>query len=215
MIEGEDDELERGDGFNPLGFVGQAAETVRVAVTSGLARPQRPGPLDARARVVLAARPDAGCRLHARTRSCVRTTTAIIDELGTLTFGEVHERTNALANAWLDAGLGEGDGVAIMCRNHRGFIEATVAASKIGAHALYLNTAFAGPQLTEVVQREKPTAIVYDQEFTELLEEAGKRRKRFVAWVDGRLAARPDARGADRVAATPRRPCRPPSRAAS
>ena len=95
-----------------------------------------------------------------------------------------HERTNALANAWLDAGLGEGDGVAIMCRNHRGFIEATVAASKIGAHALYLNTAFAGPQLTEVVQREKPTAIVYDQEFTELLEDAGKRRKRFVAWVD-------------------------------
>ena len=71
-----------------------------------------------------------------------------------------------------------------MCRNHRGFIEATVAASKIGAHALYLNTAFAGPQLTEVVQREKPTAIVYDQEFTELLEDAGKRRKRFIAWVD-------------------------------
>jgi fatty-acyl-CoA synthase len=109
---------------------------------------------------------------------------AIVDELGTLTFGEVNERTNALANAWLDAGLGEGDGVAIMARNHRGFIEATVAASKIGAHALYLNTAFAGPQLTEVVQREKPSAIVYDQEFTELLEDAGKRRKRFIAWVD-------------------------------
>ena len=89
----------------------------------------------------------------------------IVDELGTLTFGEVHARTNALAHALSDAGIGEGDGVAIMCRNHRGFIEATVAVSKLGADALYLNTAFAGPQLTEVVEREKPVAIIYDEEF--------------------------------------------------
>jgi fatty-acyl-CoA synthase len=182
MIEGEN-MSSKGDGFNPIGFVGQAAETVRVAVTSGLARPSRPDRLvrALSAFVRLGSTPAAGYT----TNSILRPDEiAIVDELGTLTFGEVHTRTNALANAWLDAGLGEGDGVAIMCRNHRGFIEATVAASKIGAHALYLNTAFAGPQLTEVVQREKPTAVVYDQEFTELLEDAGKRRKRFVAWVE-------------------------------
>ena len=51
--------------------------------------------------------------------------TAIIDELGTLSFAEIHERTNALASSLSDAGIGEGDGVAVMCRNHRGFIEAT------------------------------------------------------------------------------------------
>ena len=182
MIEG-DEMSSKGDGFDPLGIANQAVETVRVAVTSGLARPQRPDRL-ARALAAffrLGSTPAAGYTTNSILRPNEQ---AIIDELGTLTFGEVHERTNALANAWLDAGLGEGDGIAIMCRNHRGFIEATVAASKIGAHALYLNTAFAGPQLTEVVQREKPSAIVYDQEFTELLEEAGKRRKRFVGWVD-------------------------------
>ena len=182
MIEGEE-MSSKGDGFSPLAFVGQAAQTVRVAVTSGLARPSRP---DKAARALrsflrLGSTPAAGYTTHAILRPNEQ---AIIDELGTLTFGEVHERTNALANAWLDVGLGEGDGIAIMCRNHRGFIEATVAASKIGAHALYLNTAFAGPQLTEVAQREKPAAIVYDQEFAELLEDAGKRRKRFIAWVD-------------------------------
>ena len=72
-----------------------------------------------------------------------------------------------------------------MIRNHRGFIDATVACSKLGAHALYLNTAFAGPQITEVVKREKPVALVYDEEFEELTHDAGQRRKRFIAWHDG------------------------------
>jgi acyl-CoA synthetase (AMP-forming)/AMP-acid ligase II/carbon monoxide dehydrogenase subunit G len=109
---------------------------------------------------------------------------SIVDELGTLTFSEVNTRTNALAHGLSDAGIKEGDGVAIMCRNHRGFVEATVAVSKLGADSLYLNTSFAGPQLTEVVKAEKPVAIVYDEEFSELLEDAGKRRKRFIAWHD-------------------------------
>ena len=45
-----------------------------------------------------------------------------------------------------------------MARNHRGFVEATVAAAKLGADLLYLNTAFAGPQLVDVLEREKPDA---------------------------------------------------------
>jgi acyl-CoA synthetase (AMP-forming)/AMP-acid ligase II len=110
--------------------------------------------------------------------------TAIIDELGTLTFRDLHERSNGLAHAFSDAGILEGDGVGVMCRNHRGFIETTAALSKLGADALYLNTAFAAPQLTEVVGREKPKGIVYDEEFGDLLSDAAKRRKRFIAWHD-------------------------------
>jgi acyl-CoA synthetase (AMP-forming)/AMP-acid ligase II/carbon monoxide dehydrogenase subunit G len=117
--------------------------------------------------------------------------TMIVDELGTLTYSEVDTRTNALAHALSDAGLVEGDGVGVMCRNHRGFIEATIALSKLGADALYLNTAFAGPQLTEIVQREKPKALLFDEEFYELLEDAGHRRKRFVAWHDEPSCADP------------------------
>ncbi|MET0810495.1 MAG: AMP-binding protein [Thermoleophilaceae bacterium] len=117
--------------------------------------------------------------------------TVIVDELGTLTYSEVDTRTNALAHALSDVGIVEGDGVGVMCRNHRGFIEATLALSKLGADALYLNTAFAGPQLTEVVQREKPKALIFDEEFYGLLEEAGHRRKRFVAWHDEPTCADP------------------------
>jgi acyl-CoA synthetase (AMP-forming)/AMP-acid ligase II len=115
----------------------------------------------------------------------------LADELGTLSFSEVNVRTNALAHSLADAGVVEGDGVGIMCRNHRGFVESTIAVSKLGADSLYLNTAFAGPQLAEVAQREKPRAIIYDEEFAGLLEDVGKRRKRFVAWHDSDRTADP------------------------
>src|SRR3712207_5903905 len=55
---------------------------------------------------------------------------AIIDEKGTLTFAEVERRTNALAHALAYEGVGRDDSVAIMCRDHRWFVEATVAVSK-------------------------------------------------------------------------------------
>ena len=64
-----------------------------------------------------------------------------------------------------------------MCRNHRGFIEATVACSKLGASALYLNTAFAGPQIADVLEREDPVAVIYDEEFAELVRD-GRRAER-------------------------------------
>ena len=79
-----------------------------------------------------------------------------VDKLGELTFGELHERTNRLADALRKHGVSPGDGIAIMCRNHRGFVEASVAGAKIGADLLYLNTAFAGPQLADVLEREEP-----------------------------------------------------------
>jgi fatty-acyl-CoA synthase len=109
---------------------------------------------------------------------------AVIDELGTLTFRDVDQRTNALAHGLAANGIGEGDNIGLMCRNHRGFIESVVACSKLGANVLFLNTAFSGPQLTDVAQREEPKALIYDYEFEELIHDASRRRKRFIAWHD-------------------------------
>lgn len=107
---------------------------------------------------------------------------ALVDDRGSLTFGQVHRRSNALARSLRQAGVGEGDGVAIMCRNHRGFVEATVACSKLGAGALYLNTSFAGPQIADVLAREAPKAVIYDQEFADLVRPGAEATLRFVAW---------------------------------
>jgi len=115
--------------------------------------------------------------------------TALIDERGSLTFEQLHRRSNALAHAFEQMGIGYGDGVGIMCRNHRGFIEATLAAAKLGASALYLNTMFAGPQLVEVTQREGPKALVYDEEFTELLDGVDESVARVVGWSEDETEA--------------------------
>jgi acyl-CoA synthetase (AMP-forming)/AMP-acid ligase II len=176
------------DGMSLPRRVAYMAGTVKVLLDAGVVRPMRPD----RAWGVLRTIQKWGRSPAAGSISLAERfphEPMIVDELGTLTFSEVHTRTNALAHALSDAGIVEGDGVGIMCRNHRGFVEATVAVSKLGANSLLLNTAFAGPELTDVVKREKPKGLVYDEEFSGLLSEAGRRRKRFVAWHD---SERPD-----------------------
>ena len=121
--------------------------------------------------------------------------TALVDERGTLSFAQIDRRTNALARGLAQAGVTESDGVAIMARNHRGFIEATVAVSKLGAGALYLNTAFAGPQIADVLAREDPVAVIYDEEFEDLVAKGASGRKRWLSWSepDGARARDDDA----------------------
>jgi acyl-CoA synthetase (AMP-forming)/AMP-acid ligase II len=112
---------------------------------------------------------------------------AIVDERGALSWERLHRRSNALAHALAGMGIGYGDGIGVMCRNHRGFVETTLAAAKLGASALYLNTMFAGPQLAEVTKREGPKALVYDEEFADLLSGVDPAVQRIVAWCDGEV----------------------------
>ena len=158
--------------------------STRVLAGTGFIHAERP---DRTARALLALRrwgntPAAGYEASA---ARYPNEPAILDEIGTLTFDQVNRRTNALAHSMVDAGISAGDNVAIMCRNHRCFIEATLALSKIGANALYLNTSFARSQLTDVMKREKAEAIVYDAEFAGLIGGARRNHRRFVAWHQG------------------------------
>jgi fatty-acyl-CoA synthase len=109
---------------------------------------------------------------------------AIHDDRGTITFASLQEETNALARGLRELGVREGDSIAIFCRDHRGFVEASVAASKLGATLLLLNTSFAGRQIAEVCQSEQPRVLIYDEEFSELCAAAAVGRTSVIAWQD-------------------------------
>jgi acyl-CoA synthetase (AMP-forming)/AMP-acid ligase II len=159
-----------------------AATTLRVLGGAGVIRPYGPRTLVALGRTVVRwGTGPAGGFASLAVRDPDRV--GLVDELGELTFGELHRRSNALARGLAGLGVREGDSVAIMCRNHRGFVDASVAVAKLGADLLYLNTAFAGPQLVDVLEREQPAVVVHDEEFTHLLA-AAHVQQRLVAWAD-------------------------------
>lgn len=163
--------------------ISDAAFAAVTFARAGIARPSRPDRI-VRALVALER---YGPTLAAGYRTCAARwpdALALIDERGTLTFAEVDRRTNALARALAQRGLSTGTSAAIMCRNHRGFVEASIACSKLGADALYLNTAFAQPQVTDVVERERPAIVIYDAEFAEVVAAAKADRPAYVAWHD-------------------------------
>lgn len=120
----------------------------------------------------------------------------LIDELGTLTWRQLHERCDAFAAALQALPGGTPALIGIMCRNHRGFVEALVAAHRVGADVLLLNTSFAGPALAEVVAREGfcegRDAVIYDQEFTDTVDRALAERPqatRIFGWTETAFAA--------------------------
>ena len=114
----------------------------------------------------------------------------LVDELGSLTWGELGRRSDALAAGIARMRTPAGRPVAtvaILCRNHRGFVDALGAATKLGADALLLNTGFSGPQLADVVAREKAELVIYDEEFAGLVEHARTEvgdLLELVAWQD-------------------------------
>ncbi len=111
---------------------------------------------------------------------------AVIDDRGELTYLELDNRVNALANAWRAAGLKPKDGVAVLTRNHGGFLEAMFAAAKCGARIVLMNTGFSGPQVTEVAWREGVDLFVYDEEFERLVAGLDLRLGSYRAWTDTR-----------------------------
>lgn len=96
--------------------------------------------------------------------------TAIIDDEGSMTFAELNDATNAVANGLLAMGVRGGDGVAILARNHRWFLIANYACGRVGARTILLNTEFSGPQIRDVSAREGAKVIIYDDEYTDAVK---------------------------------------------
>lgn len=95
---------------------------------------------------------------------------AVVDVYGSRTFAEMHERTEALAAAMADAGLGAGDAIGLLARNHGGMVETMVAAGKLGVDAVLLNTGLPARRIEEIVQRDRLEALFVDAEYDHLVQ---------------------------------------------
>ncbi|AJE83847.1 fatty-acyl-CoA synthase [Streptomyces albus] len=150
-----------------------------------------------RARLFDPARPDRSLRferdarrwgpLCASVRGAARRipdSTGLIDDLGPLTYAELDRRSDSLAAAWRADGIGERAVIGVLCRDHRGLFDALLAAAKLGARLLLLNTGFAGPQLADVARREGVDILVYDEEFTAVADHLPADVERFLAWTE-------------------------------
>lgn len=126
--------------------------------------------------------------------------TGLVDDRGSLTWREIQDRADALAVGLSGLGDRPPTSVAILCRNHRGFVDAFLAAGRLGVPGLLLNTGFSAPQLADVLEREQSALIVYDEEFAGLVADARDRipgLTEVLSWVDDEEATQehPTAEG--------------------
>ncbi len=153
-------------------------------------RPVRPDRLARAARAVLRYGPTHGGALAA-SAALYGQAPAVIDERGTVSYAALDAQARALAGALRrHFDVRAGQRVGIMCRNHRGFVQAVAAATRLGCDLVPLNSDFAGPQLGDVLARERVSVAIHDEEFAAVFEESDFAGTRILGWVDA-----PDAEG--------------------
>ncbi len=90
-------------------------------------------------------------------------------------YRETNERVNALANAFLDMGIGKGDKVAAGLYNGEQIVETWLAAFKIGAVAVNVNTHLTADEISHVLKASETRVLVLDEDLAERVK---------LAWPD-------------------------------
>ncbi|HWB68327.1 MAG TPA: AMP-binding protein [Mycobacteriales bacterium] len=155
---------------------------LKVARRSHLLAPTRP---DRMVRAVRAFRQWGGTAAGVIASNAARVPDqlAVIDERESLTYAELDRRSSIIAAGLRERGIGAGDRLALLARNSSAFLLAQLAAAKVGADVLYLNTGFAGPQLGDVLTSERASILVADDEFKPLAEHVPDTIPWLTAWV--------------------------------
>ena len=96
--------------------------------------------------------------------------TALIDDYGRLSYVQLEWRCNRLAAGLRSQGVKSGNVIGLLCRNHRGFVEANIALAKLHTKVVYLNPGLPAAQLNEVIEREAITTVIADRDLAPLVD---------------------------------------------
>jgi fatty-acyl-CoA synthase len=88
------------------------------------------------------------------------------------TYGEFDERAERLAHVLRDQDVGPDDKVAIMCVNTPEYLEAFLAAQKLGAVPVNVNYRYVGAELAFLLENSDAVALVYHDDFAATVADA-------------------------------------------
>ena len=86
----------------------------------------------------------------------------------TVTYAELDRRSARAASLMAARGVGEGDRVAILCRNRIAFFEILFGCAKLGAILVPLNWRMPAPELDQLVADAEPSLLFYGAEHEEV-----------------------------------------------
>ncbi|MBU1451336.1 MAG: AMP-binding protein [Proteobacteria bacterium] len=97
---------------------------------------------------------------------------ALITHDRTITFQELDQTTNAMANGFLKIGIQPGDRFAILMRNGTEIIQAWSAAAKIGVTPIAVNYRFKSDELAHIINDSESKALIFSEEFSDVVKSA-------------------------------------------
>ncbi|MEY2399725.1 MAG: hypothetical protein QOJ00_2899 [Actinomycetota bacterium] len=132
---------------------------------------------------------------------------AITFEDRTVTFRELNERSNQVANALAAEGVGTADRVAILDKNSVEYFELLFGGAKLNAVNVAVNWRLAAPEIAQILDDSQASVVVVGQAFTGVLDAIAKdlSAKKIVVvgghdgyeaydeWVDAQPASDPGA----------------------
>lgn len=84
-----------------------------------------------------------------------------------VTYGQLDDRTNRLANTLCERGIGNGSRIAVLDKSSPQVIEVVLAGAKCGAVTVPLNWRLAAPELTDVLIDASVTVLFFHSSFAE------------------------------------------------
>ena len=101
-----------------------------------------------------------------------------------LTYLELEENTRSLAGFLGAEGVGEGDRIAVLCRNRVEFFELLFAAAKLGAILVPLNWRMPAGELAPLIKDAAPKLLFYGSEDEAVAQELGEGGAKLVGFDD-------------------------------